>query len=129
MYNFWRDEENVRGIWRKTSFESYLEAQPVWENILDIDQLAEKECVNWLYRGADCLAPEYRRCLIRLSDGGKDAVVIREFDIENKVFIDDGFNTSESKQYLGWLNEDQIMVATDFGEGSMNESGYPRDCL
>ena len=93
MYNFWRDEENVRGIWRKTSFESYLEDQPVWENILDIDQLAEDEGINWLFRGADCLAPEYKRCLIRLSDGGTDAVTIREFDLIEKKFVRNGFNT------------------------------------
>ena len=127
MYNFWRDEKNVRGIWRKTSIESYQTDNPIWETILDLDELAKKENRNWVYKGADCLAPKFNRCLLRLSDGGKDAVVIREFDLENKVFIDDGFNTSESKQYLGWLNEDQIMVATDFGEGSMNESGYPRE--
>ncbi|HAH67741.1 MAG TPA: hypothetical protein DCL68_04325, partial [Gammaproteobacteria bacterium] len=125
MYNFWRDEENVRGIWRKTSFESYLEDQPVWENILDIDQLAEDEGINWLYRGADCLAPEYKRCLIRLSDGGTDAVTIREFDLIEKKFLRNGFNTYSSKQNASWVNENQILIGADFGEGSMNESGYP----
>ena len=127
MYNFWRDEKNVRGLWRKTSIESYQTDNPVWETVLDIDELAKIEDQNWVYKGVDCLAPEFNRCLMRLSYGGKDAVVVREFDLENKVFIEDGFNTPESKQYLGWLNENQIMVATDFGEGSMNESGYPRE--
>ena len=87
MYNFWRDEKNVRGIWRKTSFESYLKDEPVWEIILNVDELAIEEDVNWLYRGADCLAPEYERCLIRLSDGGTDAVTIREFDLKKKKFV------------------------------------------
>ena len=127
MYNFWRDEKNVRGLWRKTSIESYQTDNPVWETVLDIDELAKIEDQNWVYKGVDCLAPEFNRCLMRLSYGGKDAVVVREFDLANKVFIEDGFNTPESKQYLGWLNENQIMVATDFGEGSMNESGYPRE--
>ena len=127
MYNFWRDEKNVRGLWRKTSIESYQTDNPVWETVLDIDELAKKEEQNWVYKGVDCLAPDFQRCLLRLSYGGKDAVVVREFDLVNKTFIDDGFNTPESKQYLGWLNENQIMVATDFGEGSMNESGYPRE--
>jgi len=126
MYNFWRDEKNVRGVWRKTSVESYQTDNPIWEVVLDIDELAKVEDQNWVYKGADCLAPEFNRCLLRLSIGGKDAVVVREFDLVNKIFIEDGFNTSESKQYLSWLNENQIMVATDFGEGSMNESGYPR---
>ena len=125
MYNFWRDEKNVRGVWRKTSFKSYLKDEPIWENILDIDQLANDEGINWLYKGADCLAPEYKRCLIRLSDGGTDAVTIREFDLEEKKFVKDGFNTYPSKQNASWINEDQILIGADFGEGSMNESGYP----
>ena len=125
MYNFWRDEKNVRGVWRKTSFKSYLKDEPIWENILDIDQLANDEGINWLYKGADCLEPEYKRCLIRLSDGGTDAVTIREFDLEEKKFVKDGFNTYPSKQNASWVNEDQILIGADFGEGSMNESGYP----
>ena len=125
MYNFWRDEKNVRGVWRKTSFKSYLKDEPIWENILDIDQLAKDEGINWLYKGADCLAPEFKRCLIRLSDGGTDAVTIREFDFEEKKFVKDGFNTYPSKQNASWINEDQILIGADFGEGTMNESGYP----
>ena len=123
MYNFWRDQKNVRGIWRKTSFESYLEDEPVWENILDIDQLAKDEGINWLYKGADCLAPEYRQCLIRLSDGGTDAVTIREFDLKEKQFVKDGFNTYPSKQNASWINKDQILIGADFDDANMNESG------
>ena len=126
MYNFWRDESNVRGVWRKTSIESYQAEEIEWENILDIDQLAQQEGKNWVWRGASCLAPDYERCLIRLSDGGKDAIVIREFDLINKQFISDGFITAESKQYFSWLNEDELLIATNFGRDSMNESGYPR---
>ena len=125
MYNFWRDESNVRGIWRKTSIEKYQEEKVEWEVIIDVDQLAKDEDKNWVWRGADCLAPNYERCLIRLSDGGKDAVVVREFNLISKSFIDDGFATLESKQYFSWVNQDQILIATNFGEGSMNESGYP----
>ena len=125
MYNFWRDESNVRGVWRKTSIEKYQEEKVEWEVIIDVDQLAKAEDKNWVWRGADCLAPNYERCLIRLSDGGKDAVVVREFNLISKSFIDDGFATLESKQYFSWVNQDQILIATNFGEGSMNESGYP----
>ena len=111
MYNFWRDESNVRGVWRKTSIESYQTEEIEWENILDIDQLAQQEGRNWVWRGASCLAPDYERCLIRLSDGGKDAIVIREFDLINKQFISDGFITAESKQYFSWLNKDELLIA------------------
>ena len=126
MYNFWRDEKNVRGVWRRTTIESYKTENPEWETLLDIDELAKKENQNWVYKGSDCLAPNYDRCLLSLSIGGKDAVVVREFDLVNKVFVEDGFNTVESKQYSSWINENQIMIATDFGEGTMNESGYPK---
>ena len=126
MYNFWRDEKNVRGVWRRTTIESYKTDNPEWETLLDIDELAKKENQNWVYKGSDCLAPNYDRCLLSLSVGGKDAVVVREFDLVNKVFVEDGFNTVESKQYSSWINENQIMIATDFGEGTMNESGYPK---
>ena len=126
MYNFWRDETNVRGLWRRTSIDSYKTDQPEWEILLDIDELAKKEGQNWVYKGSDCLAPNYEKCLMRLSIGGKDAVVTREFDLVSKTFVENGFNTSESKQSSGWINENQIMIATDFGEGSMNESGYAR---
>ena len=117
---------NVRGLWRRTSIDSYKTDQPEWEILLDIDELAKKEGQNWVYKGSDCLAPNYEKCLMRLSIGGKDAVVTREFDLVTKTFVENGFNTSESKQSSGWINENQIMIATDFGEGSMNESGYAR---
>ena len=126
MYNFWRDEKNVRGLWRRTTIESYKTDNPEWETLLDIDELAEQENENWVYKGSNCLAPNYDKCLLRLSIGGKDAVVVREFDLVNKTFVENGFNTPESKQYLSWINENQIMVATNFGEGTMNESGYPK---
>ena len=126
MYNFWRDETNVRGVWRRTTIESYKTDKPDWEILLDIDELAKKENQNWVFKGSDCLAPKYEKCLMRLSIGGKDAVVTREFDLVSKTFVENGFNTSESKQSSGWINENQIMIATDFGEGSMNESGYAR---
>ena len=91
MYNFWRDEKNVRGVWRRTTIESYKTENPEWETLLDIDELAKKENQNWVYKGSDCLAPNYDRCLLSLSIGGKDAVVVREFDLVNKVFVEDGF--------------------------------------
>ena len=97
MYNFWRDEKNVRGVWRRTTIESYKTENPEWETLLDIDELAKKENQNWVYKGSDCLAPNYDRCLLSLSIGGKDAVVVREFDLVNKVFVEDGFNTVESQ--------------------------------
>lgn len=126
IYNFWRDKNNIKGIWRRTSLESYQNDAPEWETVIDVDLLANEENKNWVWRGANCLGPDFKKCLVSLSDGGKDASVLREYDIETKTFVEDGFFAPEAKQYSDWINEDQVLIATDFGEGTLNESGYAR---
>lgn len=126
VYNFWQDDEHVRGIWRRTSLQSYASEVTQWETVLDIDALATAEKENWVYKGYDCLAPDYRRCIVSLSRGGGDAVVIREFDTVEKKFVEGGFELPESKTRLSWVNKDTLLVATDFGPGSLTTSGYPR---
>lgn len=123
--NFWQDEANVRGLWRHTSLESYRSRAPAWETVLDIDALAEAEGANWIWKGAQCLAPEETRCLVNLSDGGKDAVVVREFDAAAGAFVDGGFELPEGKHSVTWLDQDTLLVATDWEEGALTESGYP----
>lgn len=126
LYNFWRDAEHPRGLWRRTTLESYRTAEPDWEIVLDVDALAESEGVNWVWQGPTTLRPSYRRCLIELSKGGADAAVVREFDLETLEFVPDGFQLPEAKSRVGWIDEDRIYVGTDFGEGSLTASGYPR---
>lgn len=126
LYNFWQDASNPRGIWRRTSWESYLSGTPEWETVLDVDALARTEGVPWSYGGATCLEPEYRRCLVRLSRGGADAVEVREFDTRTRRFIDGGFRLPEAKQSVAWVGTDSLLVATNFGPGSMTASGYAR---
>jgi prolyl oligopeptidase len=123
--NFWQDAANPKGVWRRTTLDSYRTASPQWETLLDIDALARAEGRDWVFKGADCLAPDETRCLINLSDGGKDAVVVREFDTTTKTFLDDGFSLPEGKHRIEWLDRDTLLVATDFGAGTMTESGYP----
>ncbi|WP_426025716.1 prolyl oligopeptidase family serine peptidase [Brevundimonas sp. TSRC1-1] len=123
--NFWQDAANPKGVWRRTTLDSYRTATPQWETLLDIDALSKAEGKDWVFKGADCLAPDETRCLISLSDGGKDAVVVREFDLTTKQFVDGGFNLSEGKHRIEWLDRDTLLVATDFGSGTMTESGYP----
>ncbi len=126
VHNFWQDEEHVRGIWRRTTLDSYASEEPDWETVLDVDALAEKESENWVYKGRTCLPPEYRRCLVRLSRGGGDAVVTREFDAVARSFLEDGFLVPEAKSSVAWIDENRLFVGTDFGEGSLTSSGYPR---
>ncbi len=126
VYNFWQDGTHVRGILRRTSLSSYESATPEWETVLDIDALAGEEQENWVYKGSTCLAPEYRRCMVTLSRGGKDASVYREYDLETKTFVDDGFVVPEAKTGLTWLDHDTLLIGSDFGPGSLTKSGYPR---
>ncbi len=126
LYNFWQDATHVRGIWRRTSIEEYRTDDPKWETVLDIDRLAETEGENWAWGTPTCLPPEYRRCMIGLSRGGTDAKVYREFDTVDKAFVEDGFVVPEAKSYVHWRDRDTLWVATDFGEGTLTTSGYPR---
>lgn len=126
LYDFWRDAENPRGLWRRTSLESYRTDTPDWEVVIDVDALAAAEEENWVWGGADVIYPERTRALITLSRGGADAAVVREFDMATKEFVADGFQLAEAKSSVDWEDEDTLLVCTDFGDGSMTESGYPR---
>jgi len=123
--NFWQDATNPKGIWRRTTLESYASGNTQWETLLDIDALARAEGKDWVFKGASCLPPAETRCLINLSDGGKDAVVVREFDLTTKTFVDGGFILPEGKHRISWLDAETLLVATDFGPGTLTESGYP----
>ena len=124
--NFWRDGANPRGLWRRTTLEEYRKPEPKWETLIDLDALARSEGENWVWGGADCLAPAYSRCLVSLSRGGADAKVIREFDLGTRAFVPQGFLLPEAKSDVEWRDPDTVLVGTDFGPGSMTRSGYPR---
>lgn len=126
FYNFWRDKQNPQGVWRRTTLEEYRKEEPEWEVLLDIDALGKAEGVNWVWGGFECLRPDYDRCLIDLSRGGADATVTREFDVSDKAFVEGGFSRPEAKGNVNWIDIDTVYVSTDFGDGSMTDSGYPR---
>jgi prolyl oligopeptidase len=126
LYNFWQDAEHVRGLWRRTFLDQYVQAAPVWETVLDVDALAAAEGENWVWQGAEGLPPDYTRYLVTLSRGGGDAAVIREFDAVTKSFVADGFVVPEAKANVSWKDLDTVWIGTDFGAGSLTKSGYPR---
>ncbi|MEM1080446.1 MAG: prolyl oligopeptidase family serine peptidase [Pseudomonadota bacterium] len=126
IYNFWRDAEHVRGIWRTTSLDGYRGESPDWDVILDVDALAEQEEENWVWAGSGCRYPDYDRCLIGLSIGGADAAVRREFDLATRTFVEDGFVLPESKSSIGWRDRDSVFYGPAFAPEEMTESGYPR---
>ena len=127
VFNFWQDETHVRGVWRRTSLESYKTANPQWETVIDLDALAKAEGKNWIWKGADCRPKTHDRCLVNLSNGGKDAVTVREFDLTTKSFIDPaagGFVLPESKQSIEWLDPDTLILTRNWGAGTTTKSGY-----
>jgi prolyl oligopeptidase len=125
-YNLWQDAQNPRGLWRRTTPEEYAKAEPSWETVLDLDALGQAEGVSWVWHGADVLEPDDRLCLLSLSPGGSDADVVREFDLVTKSFVPDGFHVREAKSSVTWRDRDSLWVGTDFGPGTLTESGYPR---
>ena len=126
LYNFWRDADHVRGIWRRTTLDQFRQPEPAWETVIDLDQLARDEKENWVWAGASCLKPQGARCLVSLSRGGSDAKVVREFDVSSRAFVAGGFTLPEAKGSASWIDADTVFVATDFGPGTMSASGYPR---
>ncbi len=125
-YNFWRDAQHVRGIWRRSSPEQFALAEPCWETVLDLDSLAREEDENWVWAGANFLPNGGTRCLLSFSRGGGDATVVREFDTETRRFVAAGFTLPEAKSDAGWIDFDTLLVGTDTGPGSMTSAGYPR---
>jgi prolyl oligopeptidase len=122
--NFWQDGTHVQGLWRRTTWDSYKSGQPKWETILDLDALSKAEGKTWVFHGADCLPPAYNRCLVSLSDGGKDADVVREFDIDKREFVKDGFTLPEGKQSATWRDADTLYVTREWTPGDVTASGY-----
>ncbi|KLO28242.1 prolyl oligopeptidase [Mycolicibacter heraklionensis] len=129
LYNFWRDAANPRGLWRRTTVDSYRTDSPDWDVVIDLDELARADDENWVWGGANVIEPHHTRALISLSRGGSDAVVVREFDLVAREFVGSdgqGFELPEAKTRIGWEDDDTVLVGTDFGAGSLTESGYPR---
>ena len=126
VYNFWKDKDHVRGIWRRCLLTNYINGKLDWETLLDIDELSKKDDIKWVYKGASGLYPSYDRFLVMLSNGGGDAVITREFDVNKKQFIENGFFIEESKGGASYVDENTLIVASDFGEGTMTTSGYPK---
>jgi prolyl oligopeptidase len=126
LYNFWQDKANPRGVWRRTTLDEYRKAAPSWDVLIDVDALNASESAHWVFKGTDCLKPNYQLCLVSLSPGGGDAAEVREYDLSTKAFVKDGFHLPAAKTRSGWIDENTLYVATDFGPGSMTDSSYAR---
>lgn len=125
IYNFWQDADHLRGIWRKTTLDSFRTASPVWQTVLDIDALGKAEGKSWVFKGVTCLKPAENRCLVSLSDGGEDAVTIREFDLDTGSFVAGGFTLPRGKHRIEWQDIDHLFVASEWTPGDLTPAGYP----
>jgi prolyl oligopeptidase len=125
VWNLWRDADHMHGLWRRTTMESYVTDAPEWDVVLDLDALSELEGKNWVWRGADCLAPDYERCMITLSDGGSDAAVSREFSLVDRAFVEGGFETPQAKGGYSWIDADTLMIGLATSPADTTASGYP----
>ena len=126
LYNFWRDAANPRGLWRRTTLDSYRTDSPEWDVLIDVDELGRTDDVKWVWAGAGVIEPDHTRALVGLSRGGSDASIVREFDMATREFVADGFELHEAKSQVAWADPDTVLVGTDFGADSLTESGYPR---
>jgi prolyl oligopeptidase len=126
VYNFWQDAAHVRGLWRRTTLDSYRTPEPDWETVLDLDRLAADEGADWVWQGCRSFGPEHRRGLVRLSRGGADAATLREFDLVEKRFVPDGFVLPEAKGGADWIDADALLLWTTLGDDAATASGYPR---
>ena len=129
IYNFWTDAKNMKGLWRRSDKSSYLSGKPKWEVLLDLDKLSEKEGKSWVFHGVTMLSSESKRCLVKLSPGGSDASETREFDLESKQFVKDGFYIPVCKGGASWLDENTLMLQTTLKKEDCTSSGYPRKVL
>src|SRR5436305_1138415 len=125
IFNFWQDSDHVRGIWRRTTLDDYAKPQPGWKTVLDLDAVARTENANWVWKDADCAWPDERRCLISLSDGGEDAVTVRELDVEAGRFVEGGFHLARGKQRTAWEHSSTPLVSRECEPGQLTAAGYP----
>jgi prolyl oligopeptidase len=126
LYNFWKDANNPRGLWRRTTLAEYRGPNPKWDILLDLDKLAAEEGQDWLLAGGPMLPGSYPRAILSLSRGGSDAVTLREYDIETQSFVADGFMLPEAKSGVDWLDSDTLLLSSAYGDGMATHSGYAR---
>ena len=124
IFNFWQDAEHTHGIWRQTDPADYQSAAPNWRTVIDLDAMSKSEKANWFWKGAICREPDEQRCIISLSDGGEDAVTLREFDLAKSAFVDGGFSLPSGKQDVAWLDADTVLLAREWKPGETTRSGY-----
>jgi prolyl oligopeptidase len=126
LYNLWKDANNPRGIWRRTTLDEFRGPNPRWDVLLDVDKLAAEENADWILNSIQTLPGKHPRAMLSLSRGGSDAATLREFDIDTRRFVSDGFVLPEAKGGAQWFDADTLLLSSAYGEGMATTSGYAR---
>ena len=143
LFNFWKDATHPKGIWRKTTMSSYCNSSNTdidWETILDVDALAVQDQKSWVWKGntplprsRDNTQPPPKQVtmsLISLSNGGSDAIYMKEFDLVSNTFVTgvDSFELNEEgKTRMSYKSRNVALIGcTHLGPDTVTNSGYPR---
>jgi prolyl oligopeptidase len=126
VYQLWSDAAHPRGLWRRSSLVGFLDKKPDWTVLLDIDALSVAEGDGRTLAAA-YFSPNGRRCLLLLSLGGSIRSVWREFDLERREFVQDGFQAPASTilNMVVWRTDDSVLISADFGPGTLSTAAIP----
>ena len=122
-----RTRANPRGLWRAHHMASYRDADAGMGGPARCRRARRDEGEDWIWAGATTLPRTHDRAILRLSRGGGDAAVLREFDIAAKSFVADGFRLARGQGRRRLARRDHLLLVVQrLGEGMATRSGYAR---
>jgi len=117
--------DGKKGALSRMRLENFAEGSEDWEPLVDLDGLSDDDKRDWfVYFSNIRFSPAGTRMLLALTDGGEDAVALREYDLVNKRFVSGGFATPSYRQTAEWLDEDTILIAAAVKEGESTAANY-----
>ncbi|WP_244521623.1 hypothetical protein [Bradyrhizobium sp. DOA9] len=123
IYHLFTNADNPRGLLRRTTLAEFKSAQPSWDSLIDIDQLAASEGQDWLLSWIAVL-PAGARMILALSAAGREAVTLREFDLTNRNIDPRGFYLPKAISDIAWLGPDEVLLSSTFGTNMTSTAGH-----
>ena len=127
LYNFHQDEHHPRGIYRRTTLADYQAASQQWHTVLDVDAIAAASGKDWYLDGVAHCTVQPSRVLVHLSEGGGDASLAWEYDLETASWVEQGFRFPHGKNHIAWRDPDSVLVCPGWKGAPLSRSGYPRE--
>jgi len=118
IYRVWTDNSHPRGLLQRTLLETYGDPIPSWTTLLDIDAFGRRAGKAYDIALGKCLGS---RCLLGLVVGGAtDSILWKEFDVDRRSFVKDGFAFVSGTLPI-WKGKDTVIVAkARHADGSLN---------